>query len=374
MAEAAITPEDLRAAVAAGHLTEAQAAGLTALAQIRAERRATMPRIDEPFELFRGFNEIFVSIGLILLFAGLGFFAPDRQLSALVGGAASPSAGVAFGWAVFMGALIWALSEYFTRRRRMIAPSIVLVLYLAFTLGTNGAVATASLGGLDSIQALIAAFTIAALAAIAFHLRFRLPFALFPAGICALAAALGTTGLVDEAGLQRLTHEGPSVFVDIGTGAAFPLVTLVFGLAGFALAIHHDLRDPHRVTRHAACAFWLHLLAAPAIVNTAAFTLYSSGGTVATTGLIVFLLAMAAVAVAIDRRSFLLSGIGYVALMLIGLGHGNFPLVLILLGILILGLGAGWVPLRSALMRALPAFPAKDRLPPYARSGTVVGA
>jgi hypothetical protein len=374
VAEAAITPEDLRAAVAAGHLTEAQAAGLTVLAQVRAERRATMPRIDEPFELFRGFNEIFVSIGLILLFAGLGFFAPDRQLSALVGGAASPSAGVAFGWAVFMGALIWALSEYFTRRRRMIAPSIVLVLYLAFTLGTNGAVAMANLAGLDSIQALIAAFTIAALAAIAFHLRFRLPFALFPAGICALAAALGTTGLVDEAGLQRLTHEGPSVFVDIGTGAAFPLVTLVFGLAGFALAMHHDLRDPHRVTRHAACAFWLHLLAAPAIVNTAAFTLYSSGGTVATAGLIVFLLAMAAVAVAIDRRSFLLSGIGYVALMLIGLGHGNFPLVLILLGILILGLGAGWVPLRSALMRALPAFPAKDRLPPYARSGTVVGA
>jgi hypothetical protein len=374
VAEAAITPEDLRAAVAAGHLTEAQAAGLTALAQIRAERRATMPRIDEPFELFRGFNEIFVSIGLILLFAGLGFFAPDRQLSALVGGAASPSAGVAFGWAVFMGVLIWLLSEYFTRRRRMIAPSIVLVLYLAFTLGTNGAVAMANLAGLNSIQALIAALTIAALAAIAFHLRFRLPFALFPAGICALAAALGTTGLVDEAGLERLTHEGPNVFVDIGTGTAFPLVTLVFGLAGFALAMHHDLRDPHRVTRHAACAFWLHLLAAPAIVNTAAFTLYSSGGTVATAGLIVFLLAMAAVAVAIDRRSFLLSGIGYVALMLIGLGHGNFPLVLILLGILILGLGAGWVPLRSALMRALPAFPAKGRLPPYARSGTMVSA
>lgn len=379
MAEAAITPEDLRAAVAAGHLTEAQAAGLTALAQVRAERRATMPRIDEPFELFRGFNEIFVSIGLILLFSGLGFFAPDRQLSALVGGAASTSAvsssaAVAFGWAVFMGVLIWALSEYFTRRRRMIAPSIVLVLYLAFTLGTNGAVTMANLAGLDSIQALITAFTIAALAAIAFHLRFRLPFALFPAGICALAAALGTTGLVDEAGLERLTREGPSVFVDIGTGTAFPLVTLVFGLAGFALAMHHDLRDPHRVTRHAACAFWLHLLAAPAIVNTAAFTLYSSGGTVATTGLIVFLLAMAAVAVAIDRRSFLLSGIGYVALMLIGLGHGNFPLVLILLGALILGLGAGWVPLRSALMRALPAFPAKDRLPPYARSGAEVGA
>jgi hypothetical protein len=374
VAEVALTPEDLRAAVAAGHLTEAQAAGLTALAQARAGQRAAMPRIDEPFELFRGFNEIFVSIGLILLFAGLGFFAPNRQLSVLVGTEASSNAGTAFGWAVFMGVLIWALSEYFTRRRRMIAPSIVLVLYLAFNLGTNGAVALAGLGGLGIIQALIAAFTIAALAAAAFHLRFRLPFALFPAGVCTLAAALTAAGLVDEVGLERLSREGLSVLVDIGAGTVFPLVTLVFGLAGFTLAMRHDLRDPHRVTRHAACGFWLHLMAAPAIVNTAAFTLYASGGSAATVGLIVFLLAMTVVALVIDRRSFLLSGIGYVAaLMLIGLGERSFAHVLIFLGVLILGLGAGWVPLRAALMRALPEFPGKDRLPPYTQPQEAAG-
>ena len=49
MTEATLTPGDLRAAVAAGHLTEAQAAGLIALAQERAGRRAAMPRTDEPF-------------------------------------------------------------------------------------------------------------------------------------------------------------------------------------------------------------------------------------------------------------------------------------------------------------------------------------
>ena len=59
MADPSLTPEDLRAAVATGHLTEAQAAGLIALAQARAGRRAATPKIDEPFELFRGFNEIF---------------------------------------------------------------------------------------------------------------------------------------------------------------------------------------------------------------------------------------------------------------------------------------------------------------------------
>lgn len=374
MAEVALTPGDLRAAVAAGHLTEAQAAGLTALAQARAGRRAAMPRIDEPFELYRGFNEIFVTIGVIVLLTGLGFFAPNARLYLFIEGASAPQMGPVAGWAVFMGVLIWALSEYFTRRRRMVAPSIILVLYFAYTLGTNGAATLAGLAGLGRIEALITAFTIAALAAATFHLRFRLPFALFPTGICTLAAALTAAGLVDEEGLARLSREGPSVFVDMGAGTAFPLVTLIFGLAVFGLAMRHDLRDPHRVTRHAASAFWLHLLAAAAIVNTAAFTLYAISGGAATVGLIVFLLAMTAVALVIDRRSFLLSGLGYVAaLMLIGVGERNFALVLIFLGVLILGLGAGWVPLRAALMRALPEFPGKDRLPPYAESTEAEG-
>ena len=373
MAEVALTPDDLRAAVAAGHLTEAQAARLTALTQERAGRRAAMPKIDEPFELYRGFNEIFVSIGVILLLFGVGFFAPDNPLIHFSREPTPHVASVA-GWTVFMGVLIWGLSEYFTRRRRMVAPSIVLVLYLTYTLGMNLAAAVAGAAGLDMIEALITAFTIAALAATAFHLRFGLPFALFPAGVCTLGAALTAAGLVDETGLDRLSDEGLSVFVDIGAGTVFPLVTLVFGLAGFALAMRYDLRDPHRVTRHAACAFWLHLLAAPAIVNTAAFTLYASDGGASTVGLIVFLLAMTVVALVIDRRSFLLSGIGYVAaLMLIGLGEGSYALVLIFLGVLILGLGAGWVPLRAALMRALPGFPGKDRLPPYVVRGEAAG-
>ena len=57
-------PDDLRAAVAAGILTEAQAAGLMALAQGRAGQRAHMAADDEPFEFFRGFSEIFIALGL----------------------------------------------------------------------------------------------------------------------------------------------------------------------------------------------------------------------------------------------------------------------------------------------------------------------
>ena len=158
MAEVALTPGDLRAAVAAGHLTEAQAAGLTALAQARAGRRAAMPRIDEPFELFRGFNEIFVSIGVILLMSGLGYFAPAERWYLFAGNARGlPDAGSIYGWTIFTGILIWGLAEYFTRRRRMVAPSIILVLYLAYTLGVSGAVVLAISAGLDRIEGSFAA-------------------------------------------------------------------------------------------------------------------------------------------------------------------------------------------------------------------------
>ena len=66
-----ITPEDLRAAVAAGIVTEAQAVSVSALADSRAGKRLAMPAEDEPFEFFRGFSEIFVSIGLVILMSGI---------------------------------------------------------------------------------------------------------------------------------------------------------------------------------------------------------------------------------------------------------------------------------------------------------------
>ena len=62
--------DDLRAAVGAGMITEAQAASLTALAQDRAGTRSTLGPQEEPFELFKGFNEIFIVVGLSILYLG----------------------------------------------------------------------------------------------------------------------------------------------------------------------------------------------------------------------------------------------------------------------------------------------------------------
>ena len=46
----------------------------------------------------------------------------------------------------------------------------------------------------------------------------------------------------------------------------------------------------------------------------------------------------------------------------------SIPLLLLILGAFLTAMGTWWTDLRAALMRALPAFPGKDRLPPYART------
>ena len=52
--------DDIRAAVAANVLTEEQASRLTIFAESRLGFRNHMDADDEPFELFKGFAEIFV--------------------------------------------------------------------------------------------------------------------------------------------------------------------------------------------------------------------------------------------------------------------------------------------------------------------------
>ncbi|MDN3712817.1 hypothetical protein QWZ10_15515 [Paracoccus cavernae] len=84
------------------------------------------------------------------------------------------------------------------------------------------------------------------------------------------------------------------------------------------------------------------------------------------------LVVMTIFALVIDRRSFLTAGLGYLAWLIWALasrsGEGlDWPVVLILIGGAVTALGAWWVPLRARLMRVLPDFPGKDRLPPYAK-------
>lgn len=355
MAEPTIQPDDLRAAVASGMISEAQAVSITVLAQDRAGTRKHMTATDEPFELFKGFNEIFIVIGLCILYSGwIGLSGLGMITSRSPGNVA-----------VMLGLISMivcvGLAQYFTIKRRMIAPSILLTgMFAAASFQTIlSAVLSwdiAAIWNAPVTLAICAGGT--ALLLLGYFLIFRVPFTLALIMVSSFVALLAATSTGQSAipnvkDLFLLSADGPFAFVTLG-----------LGLTGLCFALYFDLSDPHRLTRRADNAFWLHVLAAPAIVNTIALTLFTSGGLIAYPALIVFVLMMACFAMVIDRRSFLISAVGYVVALGIAVTDG-VALITLLLGTILVYLGAKWESIRSGLMRALPEFRGKDRLPPY---------
>lgn len=348
-----MTPEDLRAAVAAGIVTEAQAASLSALANSRSGRRATLPAEDEPFEFFRGFSEIFISIGLVILLAGV------TALLTVFGGFAVltlvplASAGIAWWWA-----------GYFTLKRRMTLPSMV----LATAYGTGVVIFAFSLlaqAGVDERGIAISGFSLSAAAMMLWYRRFRLPFSAFLAGGAILGVVYSITASASNM-VDRVGADGYRVMFDLTESPAFATATLLFGVGAFLVGMWFDTRDPHRLGRHSATAFWCHLLAAPALVNTVAATLLNGGGI---GFLAIALVLITLLALVIDRRSFLTAAIAYIAIViswLMGDGDGTqWIFILLLLGAFITAIGTWWVQLRGWIMQKLPEFPGKASLPPY---------
>jgi hypothetical protein len=177
-------------------------------------------------------------------------------------------------------------------------------------------------------------------------LRFQVPIT-----IAALTAAAGFTLVV----FASLAFPKPD--------AAWPWLVLVAGLATFVLAMRWDISDRERVTRRSDVAFWLHLLAAPAIAHPLfqhMGVFASDIGALTAFGVFALYLLFGLVAVAIDRRAILVSGLAYVLAALIQLlrFEGNLGLDLalttLIIGSALLLLSAFWGPIRERLIALLP--------------------
>jgi hypothetical protein len=357
MALESLTRDDLRASVAAGILTEAQAASLLAIGEARQGQRAALSAEDEPFELFRGFAEIFVSTGLVILMTGI------LLLGAAMGGPVLP---------ILTAVMCWLFARYFTLRRRMALPSIVLV--TGFAIGVSGTLALVIdpiFGGGPSDRLPIAVYAgLSLLALLVYFWRFRVPFTALLIGLCvAVLVFLAVDWVYPFAPFDW----DLDMLFDLARGSGLPLATLVFGLIMLAAGLVCDMRDPHRLGRWSATGFWCHILAAPALVNTIALTAYNSGGTTGNLLLALALAIIALLALVIDRRSFLTAGIGYLALLIgwaleAGDSQMSLSLLLLILGAFLMAIGTWWTQIRARLMRLLPNFPGKDRLPPYAET------
>jgi hypothetical protein len=337
---------DLEAAVAAGALTPAAA---DALRNYVASTRATPAVDEEHFRLLTGFNDIFVSIAAVILLVAVGWIGQSIRIAEP--GAPSPFAGL------FVAGAAWGLAEFFTRKRRMALPSIILL--LAFV---GGAFVT-SMGVIAAVVpeqavqdspatfAMLGALCAATATASAWlhWRRFRVPITVAAGAAAAVGVVLGLiAAALGESGNPR----------DIMLAFA-----LVLGIGVFLFAMWWDSSDPTRQTRRSDVAFWLHLLAAPLIVHPVFALLGLTEGRVSTgEALIVLVLyiGLGFTALAIDRRALLVSALAYVLYALSSLfdRYGavelSFALTALVIGSALLLLSAFWHSARRGVVGTLP--------------------
>ena len=354
-----IDTDDIRAAVGAGVLSEGQAASLTALAHSRQGAREGLDPGDEPFELFRGFNEVFIMVGLVILGAGWA-----GVVGWAIYGELQTWQSTAIFYAGVSAILLWLLSEYFIRRRRMVGPAILLAIMFAgnAAFGLTQQFAQVFMLAQQDFSSLILPGLLSVAAVFVYWLRFKVPFAM----------ALIALGLFATALLAAATQSGtPATVTELFVFSAesnFAWITLALGALTFVVAMYFDGSDPHRVTRRSAQGFWLHLVAAPMIINTVALSILSNETEAAYGAILAAMAAFALVAVVIDRRSFLLAAIAYVVSVLLTLNpaledEGGAFLVLGL-GLFLVLLGAFWARIRWAILSALPLGGLRKFLPP----------
>lgn len=388
--------DDIDSAVVAGALSQEAAASFRAhMTRVRALPRGS----EENFKLINSFNDIFVAIAVVILLFAMGTigqaiadgFVPVENFLTMAQGDYSEA-----DWAqwegqsalndalqgCFAGLLIaaaaWPLSEFFTRKRRMALPSIILL--LAFVGGSFAAVLGLGMAlieqGNDRVGAI--AISVAALAAAGAAFmhwrRFMVP----------ITVAAGTAAVAATVIALLLAAIDPD---NLDSSAVLGLV-FVAGLGVFAFAMRWDISDRDRATRRSDVAFWLHLLAAPMIAHPVFAMLGVTEGDNLGIGAAVAVLAVYVVfgvlALTIDRRALLVSALAYVLFALtflfeeFGAVELGFALTALVIGSALLSLSAFWQPIRRAVVTTLPlAWQARlpaTMDPPLATAGvTTVG-
>jgi len=355
--------QELDEAIAAGAIDAAAAASLRNFI----DERRDSPAIDEEnFRLVTSFNDIFVSIASAILLFAVGWIGQSigDSLGLIVSN--DGTGGPSFLAPLAVAATAWGLALFFTARRRMALPSILLLLAfvggvlatsflaLILALGSDNFQDNEVLGGI--VGAMSAA--IAAAAAWIHWKRFNVP-------ITVAAGAAAVVGIV----IALLVATLGDTIQDMKT--IILIAVLLLGVAMFLFAMHWDTSDPSRQTRRSDVAFWLHLLAAPMIVHPV-FTLLGLNDGIATIGegLVVVLLyvVLAVVALAIDRRALLVSALAYVLYALselfkqVGAVELSVALTALIIGSALLLLSAFWHQARRMIVTRLPGE-LSDKLP-----------
>jgi hypothetical protein len=376
---------DIRAAVEAGAISDEGAKRFEAFLKARNDPDRMLD--PENLRFLSNFNDVFLTIGIVVLMTGLGFLSAIAVTNVLGISTMSEPNSIADAQALadklrlalilspiplIIGA--WLLAEYFCGKRRLLLPSMALAIVITWASGimaaglasflvdpvnTAGRIESGATTPWELITGIsYAGFAAAVIAAGLFFWRFRLPFSLFL--LAGAIAGLFYTAVAQFAGIGQ-----------IGSGAAM----LVVGLATLGTAIAFDMKDPTRSTRSSDHAFWLHMAAAPQIILGVRGLLLGSGFAPASaaeaTMMLVVLLAFAVLSLALNRRALIVSGLVTFATTLWvlvnefgGGGVNTLMLTALIIGGAIVLLGGGWRTARRGLLKLFPQEGALGRIFP----------
>jgi hypothetical protein len=357
--------QELDDAVAAGAIS---ADAADALRQYVAGQRAVAIPDEEQFRLITGFNDIFVSIAAAILLVAVGWIGQWIGQAAGLYVTDNGESGPSFIAPLAVAATSWTLALFFTARRRMALPSILLLLsFVGGVLLTVGFGLVQIIGPdrLDESNQLVGyavgavSAAVAAASAWIHWRRFRVP-------ITVAAGAAAVAGLFITALLAIVQPSDGKAAEQLVLSFMLPL-----GVGVFLFAMWWDASDRARLTRRSDVAFWLHLLAAPMIAHPIFALLGLNTGSVTIgEGLVVvgLYILFGLTALAVDRRALLVSALAYVLYALtelfkqFGAVELNVALTALIIGSALLLLSAFWHQARRLVVSRLPSN-LQDRLP-----------
>lgn len=342
---------------------------------------------EEDLRFIRNFHDVFLSLGLIILFMGLSMVteiiaATQGLMGQGVGGIkanlvlrALLSGGLA--------GLAWMMAEVFSRTRRLVLPSMVLfigwsqyvfvaaaALYLAFVAGAKD---------LDQLLELLQTVdgfplylsVVMTGATFLFYARMKLPFAMGALGLC-LASFIFSFYIMNT----DWKAEGSWM----AFGEDFRGLWIMAGLVLFGLGLYFDALDPERKSRLSDNGFWLHFFAAPVLFSGAMMTFSGRGGNGVTEGAspvlaLIIVGVFAFVSLLINRRALLVSGLLTAAFAISSLvrdaGIGGLwspATTMVMLGGAMVVLGGAWHALRAIVVAPFPkSGPLARIIPPVTR-------
>lgn len=370
---------DIEEAVEGGALTADQAASLR---NFVAAKTGTPTADEEHVRMLLGFHDIYIYVSSFLLMAGVGW------LGYKISGGSSDTA---FLIPLLVALGCWGLAEYFVKRKRLALTGITLawvfvycvfmtVMMLAIQMIRPSDLTTIRL--ISTVSALLAAG-----GALLYWKRFAEPIA-YSLILGALAVAImSLLGLIVQE-----DRDGTVGFI----------VLILLGVATMVYAVTWEAKDIYRTTRKADIAFWLQWVAAAEVTVglLGLLGLMTSPSQGAAIGGIVAFIVMALIGIVLDRRIWVLMGAWAGGIGIHTLLRGSTPrydpygmndygssysyspyggmldsvdnimLTLLIIGAILILIGAMWTPLRRTLGGL--AGPLAGKLPPTG-PGTVEG-